>query len=86
MDYVKAGTPLEQAAEDLGVSLEQVEAAADYIANHRDAVEAEYEKILKRARRGNPAWVEALLARDAAELKRRIEKRTTISLAARSNA
>jgi uncharacterized protein (DUF433 family) len=81
MDYIRAGAPLEQAADDLGISLDQAKAAAEYINEHREAVSAEYDRILDRVRRGNPPWVKALLAKDAAELKRRIEQRAALAAA-----
>ena len=59
MDYVRAGDLPSQIAEDLELSMEQVQAALEYISAHRDEVEAQYEAILKRVSQPNPDWVEA---------------------------
>jgi uncharacterized protein (DUF433 family) len=73
MDYVRAGDPPFQIAEELDLSEEQVRAALEYINAHRDEVEVEYEAILKRVRQPNPDWVEAGAAKTWDELRRRIE-------------
>jgi uncharacterized protein (DUF433 family) len=75
VDYVRAGDPPSQIAEELDLSEEQVRAALEYINAHRDEVEAEYEAILKRVGQPNPDWVEAGSAKTWDELRRRIEAR-----------
>lgn len=75
MDYVRAGEPPEKIADYLQLCPEQVEAAIEYIEAHREEVDREYERILERVRKGNPPWVEALLAKSAEELKARIRAR-----------
>lgn len=76
MDYVRAGDPPSQIAEDLDLSMEQVQAALEYISAHRDEVEAQYEAILKRVSQPNPDWVEAGSAQTWDELRRRIAARS----------
>jgi uncharacterized protein (DUF433 family) len=44
-----------------GLSSRQVQAAIDYIADHREEVRTEYEKIMERIRGGNPAAVQQRL-------------------------
>jgi uncharacterized protein (DUF433 family) len=76
MDYVRAGDPPAQIAEELDLSEEQVRAALEYINAHRDEVEAQSEAILKRVSQPNPDWVEAGSAKTWDELRRRIEARS----------
>lgn len=74
MDFVRDNSPRERMASELRLSLEQVETALAYIAEHRADVEAEYEAILARPRK-NPEWVEAGRAKSVEELKERIMAR-----------
>ena len=53
MDFLREGAR-ERIATELHLTKEQVCVALDYIAIHRRAVEAEYEKILQRAQQHNP--------------------------------
>jgi uncharacterized protein (DUF433 family) len=76
MDYVRAGDPPSQIAEELELSDDEVRAAFDYIAAHRDEVDVAYEAILKRVSGPNPDWVVAEGARSWDELRERIEERT----------
>ena len=76
MDYVRAGDPPSQIAEDLDLSEQQVQAALEHINAHRDEVEAQYEAILKRVSQPNPDWVEAGSAQTWDELRRRIAARS----------
>ena len=76
MDYVRAGAPPSQIAEELDLSEQQVQAAMEYISAHRDEVEAQYEAILKRVSQPNPDWVEAGPAQTWDELRRRIAARS----------
>jgi uncharacterized protein (DUF433 family) len=62
MDYVPDAVPPDEVAQELGLSIEQVQAALDYIAAHRHEVEAEYAKIIERIQRGEPQWVKDFLA------------------------
>jgi uncharacterized protein (DUF433 family) len=77
MDYVRAGDPPDQIAQELDLTEEQVRAALEYISAHRDEVEAAYAAILKRVSQPNPDWVEAGSAKTWNELRRRIEARST---------
>ena len=61
MDYARMGWANASIALSLSLSSSQVEAALAYIEANRTAVEAEYEKILERSRRGNPPEVEAIV-------------------------
>ena len=76
MDYVRAGDPPSQIAEELDLTEEQVQAALEYINAHRDEVEAQYEAILKRVSQPNPDWIEAGSAQTWDELRRRIAARS----------
>lgn len=80
MDFVRDNSPRERTASELRLSLEQVETALSYIAEHRAEVEAEYEAILARPRK-NPEWVTALMAKSPEELKQRILARAAINAA-----
>jgi uncharacterized protein (DUF433 family) len=73
MDFEPYNCTAQQIADELQVvSVEQVQAALDYIASHRKEVDAEYAKIMERIKRGNPPWVEELLAKSETELSKRI--------------
>jgi uncharacterized protein (DUF433 family) len=63
LDFVRDGSSPERMAQELDLSAEQVQAALDYIAAHKEEVDAVYETILARVNQGNPPWVEALLAK-----------------------
>jgi uncharacterized protein (DUF433 family) len=71
MDWVRDGCAVEDMTQRLDLSTEQVQAALDYIAAHKEDVEAVYKRVLERPNK-NPPWVEALLAKSPEELKRRI--------------
>jgi uncharacterized protein (DUF433 family) len=78
LDYVREGSPAERMAAELDLTSEQVQAALAYIADHRQAVEAEYEQILLRAKQANPAWVDAARAKTPEELRQRILARQQV--------
>jgi uncharacterized protein (DUF433 family) len=75
MDFLKHGDSAESIARDLLISVEEAQAAIDYIAAHREEVDAEYATIMERVNRGNPPWVEALLAKTPQELRQRLAAR-----------
>jgi uncharacterized protein (DUF433 family) len=75
MDFLKHGDSPESIARDLRISVEEVQAALDYIAAHRQEVDAEYVKIIQRVNRGNPPWVQAMLAKSPEELRQRLAAR-----------
>jgi uncharacterized protein (DUF433 family) len=53
-EYLQQGRSRELIAATLGLSSRQVQAAIDYIRQHRDEVQREFDKIMERIRRGNP--------------------------------
>lgn len=65
-EYLEMRRSREWIAVLLGLSSRQVQAAIDYIAEHRADVQAEYQKIADRIRNGNPPWVQERL-REARE-------------------
>jgi uncharacterized protein (DUF433 family) len=69
MDYVPDAIPPEEIAQELGLTVPQVQAALDYIATHRHQVEVEYAKIMARIERGNPLWVEEFLAKAPSKIR-----------------
>lgn len=72
MDYVDGESTPAGIAAELDLTEEEVDAALTYIAAHRRDVEEEYERILKRVRQPNPAWVEAGQPTTPEELRQRI--------------
>lgn len=60
-EYRRAGRRRDGIAAILGLASRQVQVALDYIDEHRAEVDAEYEKIMTRIRKGNPPWVEERL-------------------------
>jgi uncharacterized protein (DUF433 family) len=75
MDFLRERSAPAAVAAELNLSAAQVEAALQYIAAHRDDVEAEYERIVARNTRGNPEWVQRGAAKSARELQERILSR-----------
>jgi uncharacterized protein (DUF433 family) len=61
LEYMRAGRTRDWIAAMLNLSSQQVQSAMDYIHSHADVVDAEYDRILKRIRAGNPAHVEEIL-------------------------
>jgi uncharacterized protein (DUF433 family) len=60
-DYAKQNWHRDRIAVWLRLSSMQVAAALEYIEQHKPEVLAEYERILERARRGNPPELQAKL-------------------------
>src|SRR5262249_52827752 len=75
MDFVRGGSSPEEMAQELELTSEQVSRALDFIAAHRDEVEAAYEQILQRVSGPNPDWIEARLAKSPEALRERLEQR-----------
>ena len=75
MDFVRDQCSMTTIADELDLSEAQVQAALDYIAANRSAVEAEYDRLLLRVHQGNPPHIQAGRAESLAELKRRIDAR-----------
>jgi uncharacterized protein (DUF433 family) len=72
MDFVQESCPIGDIATALHLTKEQVRVALDYIALHRQKVEAEYYEILQRVQQYNPPQVEAGRATSPEALKHRI--------------
>jgi uncharacterized protein (DUF433 family) len=72
MDFFPYTRSAECIAEHLELTVEQVQAALDYIREHRQEVDDEYEKIMARIKRGNPPWITATLAKSPDELRQRL--------------
>jgi uncharacterized protein (DUF433 family) len=61
LDYLQEGWHPVQIALHFRLSTRQVDAAVNYINEHRDEVMAEYQRILERCARGNPPELQAKL-------------------------
>lgn len=61
LEYLRAGRTRDWVAATLNLSSRQVEAAIDYVRDHETEVNADYERILARIRKGNPPHVEQQL-------------------------
>ncbi len=66
LEYVRKGRSRDWIAAVLGVSSRQVQAAIDYIEDHAEEVNVDFERIMARIRRGNPKWVEERLKENRA--------------------
>jgi uncharacterized protein (DUF433 family) len=62
LDYLHAAWPHEEIREWLNLTDEQLRAALDYLAAHRDEVEAEYREVVRQADERRRAHEEALRA------------------------
>jgi uncharacterized protein (DUF433 family) len=78
-EYLRAGRTRDWIAALLNLSSRQVEVAIDYIRDHETQVSAEYEKILARIKKGNPAQVEAQLQANHEKIKARLSRQQTTS-------
>ncbi|HLC17052.1 MAG TPA: DUF433 domain-containing protein [Thermodesulfovibrionia bacterium] len=56
MDYIKANLPSEIIREHFRLTIKQTNDVLQYIENHRQEVEAEYEKIVKRSDEIRQYW------------------------------
>lgn len=79
LDYLHAGRTRDWIAALLHLSSEQVQAAMDYIRDHNTQVNAEYEAIVARIEKGNPAQVEEQLRANRAKVKARLSCLQTTS-------
>src|SRR5262249_27095476 len=61
LDYLQEGWHPVESALNFRLSTRQVDAAVNYISEHRDEVMAEYQQILERCARGNPPELQAKL-------------------------
>jgi len=80
-EYLEMQRSREWIAALLGLSSRQVQAAIDYIAEHRAEVQAEYQKIADRIRRGNPPWVQDRLreAREKFQVRKARQQHGTVA-------
>jgi uncharacterized protein (DUF433 family) len=67
-DYLKEGCHHTAIASTLRISSTQVQAAIQYIDEHKDEVLAEYQKMLDREAQGNPPEIRAKLQSSHAKL------------------
>lgn len=75
MDYLSDGWQCDEIARLFRLSPGDVQAAIDYIESHREAVEAEYERILQRHRDHKYAPdVQAKVDRSRGAARRRLEE------------
>jgi uncharacterized protein (DUF433 family) len=79
LEYLRAGRTRDWIAAMLNLSSHQVQAAMDFIHAHSDAVNAEYERILTRIQKGNPAHVEEQLRANREKVKSRLSHQHTAS-------
>lgn len=79
LDYLRAGRTRDWIAALLHLSSDQVQAALDYIRDHDTQVNAEYEAIVARIEKGNPAQVEEQLRANRAKVKARLSRLQTTS-------
>jgi len=75
MDFVRDHCAMPTIADELDLSEAQVQAALDDIAANRSAVEAEYDRLVRRFQQGNPPHIQAGRAESLDEVKRRIHAR-----------
>ena len=79
LDYLRAGRTRDWIAALLHLSSEQVQAAMDYIRDHDTQVNAEYEAIMARIKKGNPAQVEEQLRANREKVNARLSRLQTTS-------
>ena len=56
MDYVKARQPVNIIRDHFRLTIQQTEDVLAYIEQHRDEVEAEYQRIVKQAEENRQYW------------------------------
>ncbi len=79
MLYLRAGRTRDWIAALLNLSSSQVQMAMDYIRDHDTQVNAEYEAIVARIEKGNPAQVEEQLRANRAKVTARLSRQQTTS-------
>lgn len=79
LEYVRAGRTRDWIAALLQLSSSQVQAAMDYIRDHETEVNADYDAILARIEKGNPAQVEEQLQANREKVKARLSRQPTTS-------
>jgi uncharacterized protein (DUF433 family) len=73
--YVEAGCPVDEIAQELRISTDQVRDAIEFISRNRDYVAAGHQKIEDRNARGNPPEVEAQREKSAEKMRAWLEQR-----------
>lgn len=79
LEYLRAGRTRDWIAAMLQLSSEQVQVAIDYIRDHDTQINAEYDTIVARIKKGNPTQVEAQLQANRAKVKARLARQQTPS-------
>lgn len=74
LDYIEEGWHPARIALFFSISTDQVQAAIDYIAMHRDEVMPEYREMLAHDERGNPPELQAKLDAGHAEFLERARR------------
>jgi uncharacterized protein (DUF433 family) len=72
LEYLRAGRTRDWIAVMLNLSSAQVQAAIDYIGDHEAQVNAEYNTIVERIKKGNSSQVEAKLRVNREKVKARL--------------
>lgn len=75
MDFVRDDSKSGEIASELDLTEEQVGAALQYIASHRDEVEAQYEKILSQTNEESPPLCDDWKPAEAKDFLRMIRER-----------
>ena len=75
MDYYLSGDSLSFIASALNIRPQQVEAAIQYIEQHKEQVASEYQEMLKRDAAGNSSEVEDKLKISRARLQKALDER-----------
>lgn len=79
LDYRRAGRTRDWIAAMLNLSSAQVQAAMDYIRDHDTQVNAAYDTIMARLKKGNPPEVEQRLRANREKVKARLAGQQTPS-------
>src|SRR5262249_39167276 len=77
VEDLRCGYTKPEVVQRLGITEDDVQVLLAYIEEHRDDVNAEYDRILRRVNQPNPPRVDEGRARDMAELRKRILGRQT---------
>lgn len=79
VEYLRAGRTRDWIAAMLNLSSRQVQAAIDYVRDHETEVNAEFERIQARIRKGNPPQIEVQLRRNREKVKDRLSRQHAAS-------
>ena len=71
--YLEAGCPVDEIAEELRLSTDQVRDAVEFINRNREHVAAGHQRIEERIARGNPPEVEAHREKSAEKMRAWLE-------------